>query len=357
MMKAGRYDLRMYRPEDAGRVIDLLGDVYGEVTKETAGKTWHWKYESNPAAPPGGPRMFVVECGGRIVGFLGTLAGRVKIRDSVLPLMWTVDWAVHPKHRGCGVRMFRYSLEVLKDVVHLGAALPRSYALARKLGALDACTPTTFTRLLHPYNALRARPIRTDLVLLFTGLSKLASVGLALVRDRPCTRHVKVNPISQLDGRFDALWERASTGYDVITVRDAAFLNWRFVECPHKTYKIFAAQKDEEVSGYVVFRMAESNGSRCAQIVDFLVCRDDRDSLVCLLAAVTEYAESQEADTVRCLISQDQTTYQGVLKRNGFLFRRDRVKMLLNPGSPEVDYMLNSRNWFLTYGDSDVEMS
>ncbi len=66
--------------------------------------------------------------------------------------------------------------------------------------------------------------------------------------------NIKIEEIKRFDERFDRLWKKISGDYKAIQVRDRAFLNWRFLQCPHLQYRAFAALQNNEVLGYVVIR-------------------------------------------------------------------------------------------------------
>ena len=82
---------------------------------------------------------------------------------------------------------------------------------------------------------------------------------------------VTVVPITEFDSSYDGLWDEVKTKYDTMLIRDRAFLNWRFVEIPDRSYHILSARQDGKLLGYVVLRYADIRGERVGLVVDMMV--------------------------------------------------------------------------------------
>jgi len=85
---------------------------------------------------------------------------------------------------------------------------------------------------------------------------------------------------TEFDESYDRFWEQIKTKYDLIFVRDRAFLQWRFRDIPLRTYQVLSARQDTRLLGYVVTRQAEIRGIACGLIVDFLVVPGERGDYV-----------------------------------------------------------------------------
>src|SRR5439155_24247648 len=71
-------------------------------------------------------------------------------------------------------------------------------------------------------------------------------------RSRPL--RAECEPIRRFDSSFTALWERLAPKFDLAVRRDAAYLNWRYIEPPHVRYSVVALKRQGEVHGYAVYR-------------------------------------------------------------------------------------------------------
>jgi hypothetical protein len=76
-----------------------------------------------------------------------------------------------------------------------------------------------------------------------------------------------LNTLKRFDSAFDSLWERRAKHYPFAINRTARFLNWRFIDIPHKQYWIWAFSTflSTEVLGYVIIAPNKPH----AQLVDF----------------------------------------------------------------------------------------
>ena len=93
-------------------------------------------------------------------------------------------------------------------------------------------------------------------------------------RSRPL--RAECEPIRRFDASFTALWERLAPKFDLAVRRDAAYLNWRYIEPPHVRYSIVALKRQGEVHGYAVYRHVHEPLGRVTLLVDFLADPDDR---------------------------------------------------------------------------------
>ncbi|MBF0276072.1 MAG: GNAT family N-acetyltransferase [Nitrospinae bacterium] len=77
----------------------------------------------------------------------------------------------------------------------------------------------------------------------------------------------KVNQVETFDNRFDELWNKEKNKRSFSPVRDASFLNWRFVNNPSQKYQIWSYSPflSKEVSGYIVVLIRSNE----AFLVDF----------------------------------------------------------------------------------------
>ena len=95
---------------------------------------------------------------------------------------------------------------------------------------------------------------------------------------------------------IDRLWERVAPRLDLAVRRDAAYLNWKYIEPPHVRYSIVALKRDETVGGYAVYRHVQEPRGRVTLLVDFLTEPDDTLGLLTLLRWVDREARAADSD-------------------------------------------------------------
>ena len=101
--------------------------------------------------------------------------------------------------------------------------------------------------------------------------------------------------------------------------RDAAYLNWRYIEPPHVRYSVVALKRQGEVHGYAVYRHRHEPLGRVTMLVDFLVDPDDVSGLKTLLRWVDRAARAEDSDKVRCSVMHG--AFRRVLRRERLLQR------------------------------------
>jgi hypothetical protein len=67
-----------------------------------------------------------------------------------------------------------------------------------------------------------------------------------------------VEEVRHVDDEWDDFFGRACPRYKFLVKRDAAYLRWRYLECPDKVHRIFAVRKRGKLVGWSVF-IKESN--------------------------------------------------------------------------------------------------
>lgn len=87
---------------------------------------------------------------------------------------------------------------------------------------------------------------------------------------------VTCRDLNRFDAAYDSLWREVRGGFLVVTERDARFMNWRYIDHPHLTYRCVWCDtgsgpavfvwRDEPVSGTDIFvaRVCEAIGSPAA---------------------------------------------------------------------------------------------
>lgn len=96
---------------------------------------------------------------------------------------------------------------------------------------------------------------------------------------------LRVQPITHADGSIDDLWEKIVDDYRFETVRDARWLNWRFLHSPLHQYQVLVARLDGKLLGYLAYRV-QSNGKRKIGIIaDIVTVLGDTTTVQQLLIA------------------------------------------------------------------------
>jgi hypothetical protein len=162
----------------------------------------------------------------------------------------------------------------------------------------------------------------------------------------------------ELLGRFDHqarwLWDRCCVTFGASTIRDDAFLNWRFVERPEHEYRIFGVRDDEGVlRGYAVYRQGEWLEANAGLICDWLVPPDEPEVGELLLRAVLAQARDDGVATVTNLLV-DWSPWFDAFQRWGFRVVDADTFVFGRHFARKFDMLWLRDHWWYTLADSVV---
>ncbi|MDQ3823868.1 MAG: GNAT family N-acetyltransferase, partial [Actinomycetota bacterium] len=206
--------------------LELMREVYGEAM--SAGE-FEWFFERNPA---GGRVLSAAEEDGRVLGVLAMSFARAVVDGREERVAFAVHAVTHPAARGKGV-FSRLELRNEERAAEEGASLALGFTnpmagpiLVGKLGWSDLYRMRLWARVLRPLRALRRRG----------GGGLPASRGGTLER---------------FGAAQEAAWRAARPAWGSCLVRDAAYLNWRYVDAP-KEYRALASANGYAVVAHAV---------------------------------------------------------------------------------------------------------
>jgi hypothetical protein len=299
--------------------------------------------------------FFVIEKQGEVVGFVGNYPSRLKAPEGILPMAWSTDVCVHPDHRGWGARLAKFFLNTHTKTVTIGTASGDAVPIMARFGCKVVCRMQSRKRFVRPFRVFRAKGFSIPKACVYALSARAMGAWRAALAPRLRSHGITIEEIDRFDTRFDDFWNRVCGEYECISVRDSAFLNWRFVECPLSSYRMLAASRNGQLAGFVVFRTERRDGILYGHLVDLLASRQQPEVLHALVRAAAGALGRAGVDMVACSMSSDQRLYDRVLRAEGFVYRQDgspvqwSEKSLGGKDWPE-------REWFVTLADSDTDM-
>ena len=188
------------------------------------------------------------------------------------------------------------------------------------------------------------------------------SLGLALTGRRPRSGVAPgFGPIERFDSRADALFDDVKEDLPIAGVRDAAWLNWRFVDTPTGRHRCFALHRDGRegrLDGWIVVEDALGRG----WVVEILGRDADAEDLLLRGA----FAHLRERGNPMVFLSTIPCArVESMLRRNG-MFPHPRkkpfknatptiIRVLREDLDPSPSTLLDPTQWYLFDGDRDVE--
>lgn len=326
-MLSGDYELRALRAEDEPALLDAWRASFG-AERARAPEEWRHLFLRNPA----GTRAFVALRGGAVVAQYAGLPVRARVEGEARVFTQSVDSFVRPEHRrglkapGLFVRLARAYFDEYgvngPDAVHFGWPVEAAWRIGRRF--------------------LEYELVREE---------------LALVRELAPGPHEPPDGVELLEGvdeRATRLDARCAEDAGAATVRDAAWLAWRYLEHPARDYELLALRAgDEELRGLAVLRGRHPDWPGCALLVDWLVPADDEDAGEALERAVLARARAAGARRVVAWLP-DWAAAFARLQRRGWRVHPTDYDLAARCFERRLDQWWLRRRWWTTLGDSDL---
>ena len=338
-----------YRPQDKGDVDALYRRVFGNARADASAHRWEWQYLRNPNAPE--PQIWVARENGAVVGQYATMPVKLRVGATEVDASWGMDVMVAPERQrqGLGEQLFQVWDR------HAGASLglglsSSSYRLFRKLKWPDAGSVPCLIKPLRADAFVRPRwPAALNRVISFAG-----SLVLRALRDRE-RPDPHVRRVDHFDVRFTELWDRVASRFDLAVRRDAAYLEWKFVEPPHVDYRILAFDRGGDIHGYAVFRHVDERRGRVTALVDLLADPEDPLTVEALLRSVESAARDARSTKIRAFATNK--AFRGMLYRSGYFRVRSTIQLVAKVNAVPVPaaFYADTSRWHVTFGDSDQD--
>jgi len=344
-------EIDRYKPEDRRGIEMLYRRTQGADAAEAHRLRWDWQHRRNPHNPTGQPGIWVAREGPTVVGQYPTLPVRVSLKGLEVEGAWGADALVTPERdrQGLGEALVRAWDRHSGAVLALGAS-PDARAVLDRLHVPESrvlpCLVKPLTR-----RAVRLPNLPTPLNRLISAITH--PVVQIVSRSRPL--RAECEPIRRFDSSFTALWERLAPKFDLAVRRDAAYLNWRYIEPPHVRYSVVALKRQGELHGYAVYRHRHEPLGRVTLLVDFLVDPEDVSGMKTLLRWVDRAARAEDTDKVRtCAMN---AAYRRALRRNGYFAVKSTLEVNVKVNAVQVPpgFHEDTARWHVTYGDSDQD--
>jgi predicted N-acetyltransferase YhbS len=332
------------------RILDETGAQKAPIFSP---ELWRWQCQT-----PGFDTLAVVaKDGAEVVGSYHLVSRDMWYFDQPRTMVLLQDLGVHPDYRrhGVFVQMSDYAVSEAAargwDVTY---SFPnhRSYpGFIKKQSYRHVDTVPVYVRPLDVGQILAERlPLRA-LWRMLGGTVMLPYDGMFR------WRAAEAIPIERFSGDVDALSRQFVKRAGMGCKRDAAFLNWRFLDKPTHEYHAWGRSQQNRLRAYLVTRRAHMFGANCLLLMDF-GCADGADDDLRGLIAARLMAERREG--MALAVTMGLHPFFGQLRRLGFI----RVPNRLNPRPLNFivrghthrvsDDIYDAKKWFTTLADWDV---
>lgn len=293
-------------------------------------RQWDWAFRRNPA----GTRLFLARRAGRVVAAFGALPVRVRAFgeprtfDFLFDLL--SDASLAPGEReetwcACAQAFVAAHGGPQDDMLHYGWPAGRERELSKsELGHELLCA-----------SALLVQPLGPGATTLPRGVEELTGER------------------ARLGSEADALYAACAPQWGVSVVRDAAFLNWRFVEQPFFRYRLFVLRSQHGLRGFAAYRLGPELHPGLGLLMDLLVLPGDEAAAELLLAAAAAAARADGAAALAAALPE-WSPWALFLQERGFLHHPSEHLLLVRGSLPRFDMLYLRDHWWRTLADTLV---
>jgi hypothetical protein len=162
----------------------------------------------------------------------------------------------------------------------------------------------------------------------------------------PTVEKMGFNPVVSFGSEFDEFWARAAQSLPGAVVKDAAYMNWRYVDVPYRNYSIFYRKKGDRIVSMVVL----SRVGRTAFLVDILWDGHEPDEPATILGFSKRVMRGSGA--VKLVAWGTLGALRQALATSGFVERGETPHFSVYGG--DEGFAEGSRFHFV-HGDGDLE--
>jgi hypothetical protein len=186
------------------------------------------------------------------------------------------------------------------------------------------------------------------------GLKRLPvpdSIFNRLSEARTSNDGIDVIAVERTGDEFDRLWEQLRSYYEILAVRDRAWVQWRYLDAPDVEQCVLLARRGGEACGYLAYRIHRDVEKVWAVILDCFAAPHDHLTTRALLAAARRALWGQGVESVAALAPL-KSPLEHELRRAGFWQQRRGYDFyIIRYGD---DFRHEPRDWFLTGAEGDV---
>lgn len=317
---------------------------------------WRWMFVESARRLGVQPRVWVCRDGERIVAHNGAIPVKLKVGAEERLTAWLVETMVLEEYRSqaLGSRLMVEAHAAVPFALSLGQT-EQMRQIQFQLGWVQVAPLRTAQLLIRPERVLKSK--------LPAPMAQAASWGLRISDAarglRRSGRRAEVRSIDRFDERHDRLWEAMARDVGCAVVRDASYLNWKYVDQPGQEFVRLELADGDTVLGVVVlmFRGADAHYRYDrAFLVDLVAPLSGGQLLADLVAVARERAMQGGADALVC--HHTDRRLGRALRQAGFLSRAPERFLLVRPGELDGDasrLLVDADAWVATHGDSDID--
>jgi len=348
-----------YAPEREEAVCEFQKAAYPERRPDWIAPRWRWMYLESARRLGVEPRMWISCDGDDVVAFMGAIPTKLQIGSEERLTAWFVETMVLESHRNkaLGARILLRAKQDMPFALSLGQTAYMRETMFR-VGWKQVAPLRTCLFPVNPFQIVRHK-LRSASLARGAAAMLAGSCQTRRVLATRAAERLEVEFPDRFDERHDALWERVREHYPCAVMRDASYLNWKYVTQPGQDFVRMELRRAGEVVAAAVLCIKEPDSGyryRRAFLVEFVASPADRHVLYGVFDAVYRECRARQADAIVFYVINDAIAEAAY--RYGFLRREPTRYLLVCPpeNDPELArQVLNPDAWLITMGDSDID--
>lgn len=360
--KADRAGMNLANVDDINSILALNKSEYGPTDILATPTDFVWRHDQNPAGQSLVP--VIRNDAKQVIGCIWIVPLKLRIKGCDYLAATGTNLLIHSEHRNTFVytkllRQFQRILKKQSFPLHFSFISEEAYRQHQQRSPQTAWTvpllvkPLNFSLMAQAYwgSSWQDRFIKP--------VDHLVSIFFSQSRCRSVEESVNVRSVEQFDSTFDTFWGDLQDKYQLMLIRDQAFLAWRFTDTARRQYRILVAETKSKMLGYIVLRCTTIRGVNTGLVLDFLVTDDALGvkAGACLLAQAETYFRDQQMAVSLGLMASFAAEHR-LLRRAGYINlpsklspRPFRFAFFVHDDTQSGLNSLSEQDWFITFAD------
>lgn len=330
--------IRPYQPGDEYGILDCFNRTFAEIDVGFVPRSmefWRWQYEQNP----GGQRIFVaIDEEGVVHSHYGGIPVRMWLERGEVLFDQIVDSMTRRDDRqGLAKRFSLFVKTALpffdtyggegRDVVMYGLPVPAAWRIGRAFMGYQVVRENTWLD-----RTLGSNPSWP-----------------------PMPRDFEIEECRDVGPWAGEVWTRFREEHRCTTLRDDAFLNWRYRSKPGVEYTFVVARRKghPEPLGYLVHRTGDLIETNLSLLCDWVVPEREKLAALALLAWLDARGRADSSQRIRALLPTTSPWFL-FLQDHGYRVRPSTYIMVGRNYVKPYPMIWLREHWYYTLGDTDL---
>lgn len=160
------------------------------------------------------------------------------------------------------------------------------------------------------------------------------------------------------DKEHDFIYENIKDAYELMVKRDSIYLNWRYNKEPFFKFKKYNIVYDNQIIGYVVYRIGDQLQDFEAVINEFLLLNEYKYLTTHVYQLLEEKIINDGGRTLFIVSSEKE--FSSEIENLGFINYSEYIPVIhfTKEFQSEFDFqsiLMENSKWYMTFGDQDLD--